>query len=161
MGIGERIACLSMTAALAALLGAGGAGCGTASRSDYCDDSGCYSCDGYGCRMVGPSARPVDAGCTSDNECGSGAYCSQGACLLDTSPKPNCIDDRGCASQTQRCVEGYCRYLCTNDRQCQQVDARIGICAAGYCHAAAEIGRACTHAADCAPAQSCVDNVCR
>src|SRR5690606_18099487 len=34
--------------------------------------------------------------CSGDGECGTGKFCDQGACVVDTRPKPNCTTDDEC-----------------------------------------------------------------
>ena len=103
--------------------------------------------------------------CTKDGDCPTGDYCNQGACVLDTRPKPNCTTNTDCAGsggQPESCVGGYCRYNCSTDQQCKTIDARIGYCAAdNVCRTQAEAHPQCTSKAQCAAAQDCIGNVCR
>lgn len=97
-----------------------------------------------------------------DAQCGAGNYCNQGACVLDTRPKPNCSGDSECNGAAQHCIGGYCRYSCTSDAQCKTIDARIGYCAMDMvCRTQAEAQPQCTSKSQCAANQDCIGNVCR
>ncbi len=144
---------------------------------DDCSSASCgtgFSCvkgacepvpSGTGCTTstTCPSSAPrcvggqCTASCANDGECPSGDYCSQGACVLDTRPKPDCTS---CAS-TQQCVDGYCRYSCTDDDTCKRIDARIGYCGSDkVCRTESEAHPQCTSKSDC-PGQTCIDNKCK
>jgi len=116
------------------------------------------SCPMNAPHCVGGQCVPA---CTNDSQCGSGYYCNQGACVLDTRPKPNCTMDTDCGSM-QKCVTGYCRYQCTSDNQCKTIDARIGYCASdGVCRTQAEAHPQCTDKSMCMTGQDCIGNVCQ
>ena len=60
------------------------------------------------------------------------------------------------------CVDGYCKYSCSVDHDCQIIDSRIGYCGADkVCRNQTEAKPACTVQSDCAAGQSCVGNVCK
>lgn len=103
--------------------------------------------------------------CAGDTECGDGKYCNQGACAIDTRPKPNCTTDTECggtAATPKKCVGGYCKYTCATDQYCRTIDTRIGYCAKdGVCRDATEANAACVAKADCAGGTSCIDNQCK
>jgi hypothetical protein len=104
--------------------------------------------------------------CDGDAACGAGNYCNQGACVVDTRPKPNCTTDDQCGGSAtpRKCVGGYCKYTCTTtqgDAYCRTIDSRIGSCAKdGVCRTAAEANASCTSPDQCASGQSCIDNAC-
>ena len=57
-------------------------GCPGPNPSNYCDSTGCYECDGYGCHPANPT---VDGGadggtCTSKADCTPGNDCVGGSC---------------------------------------------------------------------------------
>jgi hypothetical protein len=89
----------------------------------------------------------------------SGDYCDQGACVIDTRPKPNCTENSQCLS-TEQCVSDYCRYTCKTDAQCSLIDARIPSCSGGICVSSSEANPQCTTQSDCATGQDCVSNQC-
>jgi hypothetical protein len=103
--------------------------------------------------------------CTIDQECGPGQFCDQGACVIDTRPKPNCTNDTQCGGTSatpKKCLDGYCKYTCTSDQYCRTIDGRIGFCAKdGVCRSEAEATAECLKSSDCAGGQSCIDNHCK
>jgi len=105
------------------------------------------------------------AACTADAQCGAGKYCNQGACAVDTRPKPKCTADNECGGtggNSQKCVEGYCKYACTADAQCRLIDARIGFCAKDLvCRTSSEASAECTGPGQCAGGKQCIDNACK
>ena len=52
-------------------------GCSDPADRYYCDDTGCYNCDGYGCSTVSP---PSTTSCTGASSCASGETCVGGNC---------------------------------------------------------------------------------
>jgi hypothetical protein len=81
----------------------------------------------------------------------------------DTRPaQPNCTTDSNCQSD-QKCEGGFCRYKCTTDAQCRQIDARIGYCSTsdGVCRTQSEAHPQCTQKSDCPAGQDCIGNVCQ
>lgn len=149
-----------------------------------CDVTPCtdgFTCDKGVCKPTTPPACTGDTQCsgetpkclggscvkpcTTDPECGEAGkfYCNQGACAVDTRPKPNCTGDAQCSSggPAQKCVGGFCKYTCDSDQTCRSIDNRIGYCAKdGVCRNATEAAAACVAPSDCS-GQSCIDNQCR
>jgi len=100
--------------------------------------------------------------CNNDTQCGNGKYCDQGACVVDTRPKPNCTDNSQCSGNNQQCVSGYCKYNCSTDKDCELIDSRIGYCGQdGVCRTQAEAHPQCKQKSDCSGAQDCIGNVCK
>jgi hypothetical protein len=99
------------------------------------------------------------AACTSDSQCKTGDYCDQGACVLDTRPKPDCTANSDCLS-TEECKSGYCRYTCTTSSQCALIDARIAYCSGSICVSQSEATPQCTTQSDCMTGQDCISNQC-
>jgi hypothetical protein len=105
--------------------------------------------------------------CAADPECGAGNFCDQGACVVDTRPKPNCTDDTQCAGTgaPRKCLGGFCKYTCSTaqgDAYCRTIDNRIGYCAKDLvCRTAAEASAQCLQSADCSGGQTCIDNACK
>ena len=71
-----------VTFGLFALLGVGvvaaEGGCGPGDTRYYCDSTGCFNCDGYGCSPVKP---PVNNTCTGNKSCGAGEVCTTTGCV--------------------------------------------------------------------------------
>jgi len=58
--------------------------------------------------------------------------------LMAREDRPICseTDSSACASN-QRCLGGFCRYVCSTDEDCRRIDARLGSCGADHvCQAA-------------------------
>jgi len=117
-----------------------------------CEDGSCVAqCD--------PNAQP--------DTCGAGYYCNAGACVVDTRPKPDCGNNAQCAAN-QVCLDGFCRYSCSTDLDCEHIDTRIGFCAADKtcrdqqeAQAQSGNGTGCLSSADCASGQICISNTCQ
>lgn len=125
-------------------------------------DTQCTSPDAPNC-VSGSCAKA----CTGDATCGDGKYCNQGACVVDTRPKPNCTSDDQCGGTSatpKKCVGGFCKFVCTppDDQYCRTIDNRIGYCAKdNVCRSAAEASAACFGPGECPNNQSCIDNKCK
>lgn len=92
----------------------------------YCDNTGCYQCQGDRCYPVpGDPAKPdptMATTCSDDATCGSGRLCNLGRC------EASCTADSNCQSG-YACVAGRCRpsgasecgvagAFCTDSKQC-------------------------------------------
>jgi hypothetical protein len=106
--------------------------------------------------------------CAADPECGTGNFCDQGACVLDTRPKPNCTTDSECggtAATPKQCLGGFCKYSCTvaqGDLYCRTIDNRIGFCAKDLvCRSSAEANAQCVLSTECTGGKTCIDNTCK
>src|ERR1700690_3490084 len=90
------------TIALAAVVGIGvtasAEGCGPGDTRYYCDASGCYNCDGYGCHPVTP---PSNQKCTGDKSCTQNQICTDQGC------ETICKADADCP-QGDVCTSGLC-----------------------------------------------------
>jgi len=67
----------------------------------------------------------------------------------------------------QACLGGYCRYVCSTNAQCADVDVRIDICSAtvtdagsGYCESSVEATPQCTSKSQCPATEDCISNLC-
>lgn len=133
-------------------------GCGP-SNSDryYCDVTGCFQCDGYGCSSVAP---PTPTQCTGSSSCTSGTTCTAAGCVQ------NCAVDTDCAKGTV-CQGGLClapqqqppaTKECTTNTDCGTGKA----CAAGKCETCGGTAGPCPCAAstDCASTETCVSGAC-
>ncbi|MEO7094543.1 MAG: hypothetical protein ABI175_14905, partial [Polyangiales bacterium] len=87
--------------------------------------------------------------------------CVAGACAPNDAPVTTCTGAAECAG-VQKCVDGFCRFLCAGDDECKAHDARIGACSTkeGICRAPSDVTATCTAKADCA-GKDCVDGQCR
>ena len=134
---------------------------GCQQESRYCDDTGCYFCDGLGCRTVNPPIRPS---CTCDYQCGAGTDCTSLGCTTA------CTTDAQCTDGGTRCTGGFCvgpreaaltqvTCDCTTTADCHDPHticitapgATIGQCMPG-CSSSAD---------DCDADQTCVDGGCQ
>lgn len=130
-------------------------GCNNESR--YCDETGCYFCDGLGCRLVNPPMRAAcgcdspcavtgttcesigcTQTCTAGSACGDGTTCRDGLCLGPREPTPTAVDC-SCTSNAD----------CTGSLICHLDATGHGQCIPG-CHTAA----------DCGDGHSCVNGMC-
>ena len=102
-------------------------------------------------------------GCTTNEQCAIGEICNAatGTCIDDPQPSRPCEDDPGVCGATQTCVDGYCRYPCTDGDACKLIDARIPICKGGICMSELEANPECTKQEDCDPGEDCVSNECK
>jgi len=167
----------------AALLATAATGCRTSEDCDdcqpYCDDSGCYNCDGNGCwwvpnePCVGTEQCAANEVCTEygcaracsfDSDCGLNERCTAGGyCGPAEDIATPCDIDEDCA-HGMICEENICIEGCTSDDDCSGDDvcAACGRCQPAdnpvcgeykeYCQDAAECGdgRTCTELARCA-----------
>lgn len=153
----------------------------------YCDDTGCFFCDGLGCRPVDAPDRPncrgdfecadgticTDAGCVAecaeDSDCPRGTACSNGQCLNPTEPPPtplpgSCERTEDCGDATLICVDGFCQ---VDDRGCGDMGCDCSesgqcadgfICSEGECQPDEDV---CQFNAECGADRICVDGSCR
>lgn len=137
-----------------------------------CDDG--YTCKKDVCQPNSPTGDSdggtTPTSCASDPVCGTGKYCNNGTCTVDTRPKPNCTVDTECKSDgpATKCLAGYCRFTCTGpgtsgDQYCRTIDSRIGTCASdNVCRSSKEAAPQCTGPGTCPlSGQSCIDNQCK
>jgi len=102
-------------------------------------------------------------GCKATSECVSGEICdtTTGGCIPDPQPKAPCASDPSVCGTSQVCVNGYCRYPCTDSAGCVKIDARIPVCKDAVCWSEAEANPQCTQKTDCPSGTDCVSNVCK
>jgi len=111
-------------------------GCnGCSNERYYCDATGCYSCDGIGCREVSP---PDPDPCFGDYQCADGESCTVDGCI------PSCTSDEDCPRGT---VCDTTAHLCLAPGETPPAD-KPGVC---------------TRNADCPspPEAICVDGLCQ
>lgn len=156
----------------------GTSACGpTTDVGGYCDATGCYTCDGYGCSpseanasntVTGvPSGNPTTATtnqppaptCKANAECGVGKSCSGGACVAcggSSGPCP-CTEDKECGNG-KSCISGACtakQNTCAFTSECDTQNGEVcfnGQCLDSCANTACEDGKVCQKGA-------CVDNV--
>jgi hypothetical protein len=131
----------------------------------YCDETGCYLCDGIGCREVDPPTRPPCVGdfeCTIDtictdvgcaDKCSTDADCPEGAWCRDSPAGKICIDP---GEPTPNPNPG----VCTRNEECDPPDV---ICVDGMCQRDDSCGGECACSAEnpCAEGYTCADGACR
>ena len=133
------------------------AGCGSGDDTRYyCDSTGCFDCDAYGCSSVAP---PTHTACTGNASCAPGSVCTGSGCAQ------TCSDSVPCA-KGEVCKSGLCAAPTVDPgpkKDCTtKADCADGTCVAGVCKACG--GSAgpcpCTAAADCSSGQACVAGSC-
>lgn len=137
----------------------GTTGCAT---DEYrCDSTGCYLCDGYGCREVVPPTPQTCGVKATDKQCRSNEVCTASGCLV------KCTNNEQCA-QGYTCQEGLCsspkappqkELQCARNADCG-TDAQ---CVDGKCAsmpACAGVGCVCKYSSDCGENRICVDGKC-
>ncbi len=110
---------------------------GCSNESRYCDDTGCYFCDGLGCRAVNPPTRST---CGCSYECGmSGSTCTSLGCTITcTVGGVGCPDGTTCRPLAES-TSGFCLgprepmptatdCSCTTSAQCDTVGDGSLVC---------------------------------
>ncbi|HRG98224.1 MAG TPA: hypothetical protein PLR99_18360 [Polyangiaceae bacterium] len=158
-------------------------GCGPASGdSYYCDATGCYQCDGFGCASVPPPTKApcqsnavcgADAVCTTDGcakkcttdaACPRGEVCQASVCVAPTTtvpPKPRECSQRSDCAANASCVSGQCQACggalgpcaCATKADCTGTD----VCVAGSC---TPKSATCTFSSECGGSLVCADGQC-
>ncbi len=165
---------LAMTTAL---LATAAAGC--SQESNYCDESACYYCDGYGCRRLdAPSRAPCDCdyqcagalgtectslGCTAmcdaDADCDAATRCRDGHCVTPSETVAAatcaCTTTADCPGEGVICRDGTCIRGCADASDCDANQA----CVDGEC--VPTINPGCSDTSPCAGGLECVDGECR
>lgn len=156
MGQGLRLGAL--VAGLGALLGLSACQKDDTVTRKYCDNTGCFECQGDRCYPApGDPAKPDPNGVTScgdDSACGAGRVCNLGRC------EASCQTDANCQAGAS-CVTGRCRptgsptcgvagSFCKADAQCG-ASAR---CVNGGC------AKSCAQGDSCGLGQACVNSAC-
>lgn len=148
--------------------------CGEETR---CDDTGCYVCDGVGCRPIDPPGREtcegdfacVDSVCTTIGcaetceitaDCGEGLICRGGYCVHPDEDDPvatpgDCVRSDDCNASGLSCVDGLCTVdplACDGDADCGNAKR----CIDGQCREASDL---CQFNYEC-EGGTCVDGQC-
>jgi hypothetical protein len=173
-----------MTFGIAALTAAGSlmwGGCSSNGDSYYCDDTGCYTCDGYGCSTVPTPSPPrctgntscpsgsvcTDQGCqqtcTTTDQCPKGTVCKSGLCSAPTSDAGTpveCTTQKDCGPG-KTCIESKCKDCGGTNGPCPcstQTDCTNGDkCVSGTCTPPGDV---CKFPSDCADGKTCADGQC-
>ena len=149
-----RMAAVGALGALGALVWVG---CGPNPDRYYCDDTGCFSCDAYGCSNVTPPSKQA---CTGNASCPAGSVCTSLGCTLV------CVDDNACP-KGEVCKAGVCapptsstpeKKECSTKADCGADKA----CVAGACQTCGGTSGPCPCAgpSDCGDGQQCVAGAC-
>jgi Cys-rich repeat protein len=174
-----------VTVAAAALAGIGvmasAEGCGPGDTRYYCDSSGCYNCDGYGCHPVNPPNPTTCTGdksclqnqicttkgcatiCKADTDCAQGQTCQNGLCSAPTVTPGDplqCTTKADC-SAGEECVGNKCQACGGTNGPCScgtNADCSGGqVCAGGLC---TDPSNACKYSSECGQGKVCADGEC-
>ncbi len=142
---------------LAALGTVAWAGCSSGGDTRYyCDSTGCFDCDAYGCSSVSPPPHPT---CTGSISCAAGSVCTANGCTQTCSDEIPCAKGEVCKSGLCAApnVEPGAKKDCTTKADCP-----AGTCVAGTCEACGGTAGPCpcTAATDCATGQACIAGAC-
>lgn len=173
-----RVAGFLVSSALGVVLW--NSGCGPRNESYYCDATGCFTCDGYGCTTVNPPTKnkctgnascPAGQICTSlgcsakcqaDTECAKGEVCKAGTCAPpSTNPvTQECTTKADCGASSV-CVGGKCQACggtsgpctCTGDAEC----GTNAVCQNGACTPKKDV---CQFTSECETGKLCANGQC-
>ncbi len=173
----SMVAVVGLTGALAV-----GSGCNIYTDGYYCDNRGCYTCDGYGCADVPPPSKSTCRGnvscgpdgvctelgcaqrCSSDSGCPRGEVCRGSLCVAPTTSEPpktkECTEKADCG-QGKACVAGVCSVCggtsgpcpCAGPSECASNEA----CVANACIPKTAT---CTFSSECGPGLICAEGQC-
>jgi len=119
-------------------------GCGSSTEDSVCDATGCYVCDGYGCRPADPQAGTGGSTAAPDASDGSAACDS----ALMTCP---CDESGGCADGLS-CIDNLCLSPCEFSSEC----GGGRICANGKCVVGCDESTACPDGYTCSEKGTCI-----
>ncbi len=153
----SRAARTTVLGVLGAAVTVAWAGCGSeAGARYYCDSTGCFDCDAYGCSSVAP---PAHKNCTGTTSCDPGSVCTATGCTQV------CSDSVPCA-KGEVCKAGLCAAPTADPgarKECEtRSDCPQGTCVAGACETCGGTAGPCRCEAtsDCATDQACVGGLC-
>lgn len=158
-------------------------GCGTGNEARYyCDSTGCFNCDAYGCSPVTSPAHPTCTGnascaagsvctgngctatCSTDATCPKGETCQLGLCSPPgTTPGPvkECTTSPDCGAADKTCNAGVCETCGGNAGPCPcatSTDCSGGLtCVAGSCTAPQNT---CKYSSECEDNKICAEGQC-
>ncbi len=132
-------------------------GCGPGDTRYYCDSSGCYNCDGYGCHSVAP---PSNTECTGNSQCAQNQICTSEGCTTV------CKADTDCP-QGDVCKSGLCvaptsttnpaPVVCTKDSDCGANQECVGTGAFAKCEDKSNV---CQYSSQCGAGKDCANGEC-
>jgi len=147
-------------------------GCGPGDTKYYCDSSGCYNCDGYGCHPVTPPTPTKCSGasscqqnqictdqgceniCKADADCPQGDVCKSGLCVAATTNPGNpviCSTSSDCGTN-QVCVGSGSWAKCVDKTNACTYSSECGggkVCANGECLSDCSKGALCPEGTQC------------
>jgi hypothetical protein len=165
-----------------AAIGLAAEGCGSGGGRYYCDATGCFDCDGYGCTPVKP---PAATPCSGNSGCQQGETCTSNGCARNCNADTDCAKGLVCNVNSHLCVapgtdpgmtvecstkadckggvciSGKCvacggtngPCACDSKNTCDQGQ----ICSEGYCTA---VSNTCKYSSECAMGKVCADGQC-
>ena len=162
----------TVVGALAAVGAIVWSGCGPGDNRYYCDNSGCYSCDAYGCSNVPP---PGSTACTGTSNCAAGQVCTTTGCTTTCGSSADCPQGAVCTNNL--CVPPGTTpptpKECTTAAECKSGEQCVGnkcvpgpVGADGGSDGGADsnpppdAAPQCTKGTDCAAGQACVGGKC-
>src|SRR4051794_28342379 len=121
--VSKRAAVVGVLAAIGTVAWAG---CGSGDETRYyCDNTGCFDCDAYGCSSVAPQPKSA---CTGSASCAQGSVCTSEGC------SQTCSDGVPCA-KGEVCKSGVCSSPTVDPgptKECTtKADCTNGTCVAG------------------------------
>lgn len=163
----NRLSFARVSAALAMLGGLSllwsAPGCGPGDTSYKCDSTGCFECDGYGCKEV-PTPTITPCAFAGDSACSSGTVCTELGCLKTCATDDAC--EKGLVCKKGLCtpptITGVTPITCGASTDCSKLGAGA-LCVDGACVAAPKCeGTSCTckYSSDCGDGRICVDSKC-
>jgi Cys-rich repeat protein len=158
MNLWSRFSAMALAAVTGVIVWS--SGCGSGDERYYCDDTGCYSCDGYGCRNVAP---PSSTPCTGNTSCGSGSVCTDKGCVQTCSASSDC--PQGTVCNANQCLPpgqtGGNVKECTTNAECPSGK----VCQNNKCVDAPDAGPdaapECTKGSDCGDGKACEQGKCQ
>src|SRR4029077_9430481 len=101
-------------------------GCGPGDTRYYCDNTGCYNCDGYGCHPVSP---PPNQQCTGQSQCATNQICTttgcESVCKADTDcPTGDVCKNNVCVAPSS--TTPPVKVVCTTNSDCPTGDECVG-----------------------------------
>jgi hypothetical protein len=150
--------------AVFAFAGSSVTGCGGSSDEYRCDATGCFQCDGFGCRPI-PAPTPEPCSYAGDSACKTGEVCTSYGCL------GTCKADGDCAKGLV-CKAGLCTppaappttpLECGSAKDCDKLGDG-SLCVDGKCVAApacTDASCTCKYSSDCGAGRVCVDGACK
>jgi len=138
-------------------------GCGPSDTEYRCDSTGCFDCDGYGCKPV-PTPSITPCGYAGDTACLGGAVCTELGCLNPCKTDGECAKGLVCKKDlcTPPTISGTSPLTCGSAKDCTKLGAGA-LCVDGKCVAAPPCeGTSCTckYSSDCGTGRICVDAKC-